>query len=456
MVRKYFGTDGIRARANVFPMTADFALRCGRAIGIYLKKHDSTSTVIIGRDTRLSGIMLENAIVAGLTSVGISVLKAGIIPTPAISILVREMQCGLGLMISASHNPYYDNGIKLFDKYGRKFPNEIEEQLEGLIDSDLSDQLVLNDQIGTVYTMDEIDYASKYFQYIKEHVKNITNLTGLKVVLDCANGAASKIAPLILRDCGVEVIEMCCSPNGKNINDNCGATHTDFLQEAVIKNKSDLGLALDGDADRIILVDEKGDIVDGDKIIGLIATQLWQENKLNKQSVVVTQMSNLGLEIYLKNLGINLIRTQVGDKYVAEEMWNNDYSLGGEQSGHIILRECSSTGDGICCALHILSMFFKQKSSIPFSEFSNLYTAFPQGIKNIAYNPILRNKIDIQLLDEQLDLFRKQLGSNGRILLRISGTEPVIRVMVEAHDADLMQDIMTKASTKVNNLIKQL
>lgn len=448
MTRKYFGTDGVRARAGIFPMTVDFALKLGMAIGITIKKENENCNVVIGKDTRLSCYMLESALTAGLNSVGVNVFLIGIIPTPGIAMLVRSMRCELGIMISASHNPYYDNGIKLFDSFGRKFPDEVEEKIENIIDDvELLNKYKNNDLIGKVWGFDNYIYQQRYIEYIKQTFPKNLNLNGLKIVVDCANGASYKVAPTVFWELGAEVIKIGCDPNGININDNCGSTKPQLLQEKILEEKADIGIALDGDADRVIIVDEKGKIVDGDKIIALVSKKMIEEGGLNKNTVVVTQMSNLGLEKYLNSLGIDVIRTKVGDRYVAEEMRNNDYNLGGEQSGHVILGDYSTTGDGICCALQILSIIKRENKKL--SELINLYKTVPQILENIKYNKNQQNPLEIKDVMEFIDLYKDKLQNCGRILVRKSGTEPLIRVMIECTDEVLLKESINAICNKI-------
>lgn len=448
MTRKYFGTDGVRARAGIFPMTVDFALKLGIAIGITIKKENENCNVVIGKDTRLSCYMLESALTAGLNSVGVNVFLIGIIPTPGIAMLVRSMRCELGIMISASHNPYYDNGIKLFDSFGRKFPDEVEEKIENIIDDvELLNKYKNNDLIGKAWGFDNYIYQQRYIEYIKQTFPKNLNLNGLKIVVDCANGASYKVAPTVFWEFGAEVIKIGCDPNGININDNCGSTKPQLLQEKILEEKADIGIALDGDADRVIIVDERGKIVDGDKIIALVSKKMIEEGGLNKNTVVVTQMSNLGLEKYLNSLGIDVIRTKVGDRYVAEEMRNNDYNLGGEQSGHVILGDYSTTGDGICCALQILSIIKRENKKL--SELVNLYKTVPQILENIKYNKNQQNPLEIKDVMEFIDLYKDKLQNCGRILVRKSGTEPLIRVMIECTDEVLLKESINAICNKI-------
>ncbi|MDR2077988.1 MAG: phosphoglucosamine mutase [Rickettsiales bacterium] len=449
MPRKYFGTDGIRARANIFPMTANFALKLGLAIARTLRKNTQRKvSVVIGKDTRLSCYMLESALTAGLTSGGVNeVFLVGPIPTPGIAMLTRSMRCSLGIMISASHNPYYDNGIKLFDSNGIKFPDQLEEEIESAIDSDtLEENLPKENKIGRAWRSDNYIYQQRYIEYVKSSFPRNMSLQGIRMVLDCANGASYRVAPTVFWELGAEIVKIGCQPDGTNINDGCGSTRPELLQKMVTVEHADLGMAFDGDADRIIIVDEKGNIIDGDKIIALIAQKMVNEQKLRNNTVVITQMSNLGLELYLKSLGIEVIRTKVGDRYVAEEMRKNNLNLGGEQSGHIILGDYSTTGDGICCGLQVLSILQSAKqlnSRIKIGELVNIYDSIPQKLENIKFNEKQQNPLELDTIKSFIEEQGNILGNSGRILVRKSGTEPLLRVMVECIDSATL-DIVLK------------
>lgn len=458
MTKRYFGTDGIRAKANTFPMTAEFALKLGLAIAKIIKKDDSKkSSVVIGKDTRLSCYMLESALTAGLTAGGINeVFLIGPIPTPGIAMLVRSMRCDLGIMISASHNPYYDNGIKLFDSNGIKFPDHIEEEIENVIDNDLDKNLPTDNKIGRAWRSDNYIYQQRYIEYVKSSFPKNLDLQGLKIVVDCANGASYKVAPTVFWELGANVVRIGCQPNGLNINENYGSTKPQNLQKVVLDERANMGIALDGDADRVIIVDEKGEIVDGDKIIALIAKKMLVNGTLKKNTVVVTQMSNLGLELYLSELGINVIRTNVGDRYVAEEMRKGGYNLGGEQSGHIILGDYCTTGDGICCALQIMSMLqlVKQKNKkTTLSEISNIYKTVPQRLENIKFDKSQKNPLELKEVNDFLKKCSEELVGIGRMLVRKSGTEPLIRVMVECKDEEKLDTIVINICKKIKEYI---
>ncbi len=458
MTKRYFGTDGIRAKANTFPMTAEFALKLGLAIAKIIKKDDGKkNSVVIGKDTRLSCYMLESALTAGLTAGGINeVFLIGPIPTPGIAMLVRSMRCNLGIMISASHNPYYDNGIKLFDSNGIKFPDHIEEEIENVIDNDLDKNLPTDSKIGRAWRSDNYIYQQRYIEYVKSSFPKNLDLQGLKIVVDCANGASYKVAPTVFWELGANVVRIGCQPNGLNINENYGSTKPQNLQKMVLDERANLGIALDGDADRVIIVDEKGEIVDGDKIIALIAKKMLANGTLKKNTVVVTQMSNLGLELYLKELGINVIRVNVGDRYVAEEMRRGGYNLGGEQSGHIILGDYCTTGDGICCALQVMSMLqlARQKNKkTTLSEISNIYKTVPQRLENIKFDKNQKNPLELEEVDDFLKKCSEELVGIGRILVRKSGTEPLIRVMVECKDEKKLDAMVVDICEKIGEYI---
>lgn len=453
MVRKYFGTDGVRAKANVFPMTSDFALKLGLAISKIIKNNSKTKTaVVIGKDTRLSCYMLESALTAGLTAGGIDeVFLIGPIPTPGIAMLTRSMRCDLGIMISASHNPYYDNGIKLFDSNGVKFPDHIEEEIESIIDGDLFSNLPIENKIGRAWRSDNYIYQQRYIEYVKATFPKKMDLKGFKIVVDCANGASYKVAPTVFWELGANVVRIGCEPNGLNINDNCGSTKPQNLQKKVVEVGADIGIALDGDADRIIIVDENGEIVDGDKIIALIARKMLNNNALKNNTVVVTQMSNLGLELYLKNLGVNLIRTKVGDRYVSEEMRNGDFNLGGEQSGHIILGDYSTTGDGIACALQVLSIMKHTGKKI--SELAHIYESIPQKLENIKFDASKTNPLELNEVQYFIKEEEKKLENIGRVLIRKSGTEPLLRVMVECKNESILEEVINNICNKIKEYL---
>ena len=453
MNKKLFGTDGIRGRANVFPLTVDMISRIGMAIGAILRREGHRNNIVIGKDTRLSGYMIEDALAAGLNAVGIDVLLLGPIPTPGVAMLTRSMKCDIGIMISASHNPYYDNGIKLFDSNGTKFPDNIEKQIEDCIEvSCFQGFLAEDDKLGRRTVSEHGLYQQRYIQFLKNTFPRSLSLGGIKIALDCANGASYKIAPTVFSELGAELFVIGNQPNGININKECGSTDIKELQKLVVEKGADIGIALDGDADRIIIVDEEGREIDGDKIIALIATKMLATKELMGNSVVVTQMSNLGLENYLKSLGLDVIRTQVGDRYVAEEMRKNGYNLGGEQSGHIILGDYSTTGDGVLVALQALSILAKEKGK-KISEITNLYDSVPQMLKNVEYDKTKPNPLDNEKVKATISQAEKKLEGNGRLLIRKSGTQPLIRVMAESTDSKLMENVIDDIVNEIETSI---
>lgn len=439
MSKKLFGTDGIRGRANRYPLTVDMISRIGMAIGATLRKDGHRNNIVIGKDTRLSGYMIEDALAAGLNAVGIDVLLLGPIPTPGVAMLTKSMNCDLGVVISASHNPYYDNGIKLFNSNGVKFPDNIERKIEECIESGSFEKYLADDDgLGRRTVSEHSLYQQRYIQFLKNTFPRSLNLEGIRIALDCANGASYKIAPTVFSEFGAELFVIGNQPNGININEECGSTDIRALQKLVVENKCDIGIALDGDADRIIIVDENGNEIDGDKIIAAIAYKMNATKELMGNTVVLTQMSNLGLEKYLNSLGLEVVRTQVGDRYVAEEMRNHGYNLGGEQSGHIILGDYSTTGDGVLVALQVLTLLAAQRNK-KISEITNLYESVPQLMKNVEYDKDKANPLEAKNVVDVIAGAEEKLKGNGRLLIRKSGTQPLIRVMVESTDAKLME-----------------
>lgn len=433
--RKYFGTDGVRGPANQFPMTADFALKLGIAAGHYFGANNPKFRVVIGKDTRRSCYMFEAALMAGLISVGADVMLLGPIPTPGIGILTKSMRADFGIMISASHNPHSDNGIKLFDANGYKLPDTVEHEIESLIDGNVNDYLADSDKMGRTRRYE--DAQARYIEIVKSSFPKDLTLQGLRIVVDCANGAAYRVAPQILFELGAEVIAINVNPDGFNINENCGATHTATLAKAVNEYRADVGIALDGDADRLMLSDETGKILDGDVIIGIIAKQMHHDNLLPNKKVAVTVMSNMALENYLLSIGLNVIRTKVGDRYVVESMKQEGIKLGGEQSGHIILSDYATTGDGLVAALQVLANMCRTKEKL--SVLGNLFKPFPQLLTNIRYTNI--PPLDDDTVKTEIEKAEKKLGKKGRLLIRKSGTEPLVRIMVEAEDKQQMQSV---------------
>lgn len=439
MTKHYFGTDGIRGRANQHPMTADIALKVAMATARVLGKNNPHSRVVIGKDTRLSCYMLEQSLTAGFLAMGMDVVLTGPIPTPAIAVLTRSMRADVGVMISASHNPFEDNGIKLFGSDGYKLPDKIEMEIESWIDNPalITEGLSSPEKIGRASRMD--DAVGRMVEYVKSSFPRKQNLEGIKIVIDCANGAAYKVAPQALWELEATVIPMGVSPNGKNINLECGATHTDALQARVIEEGADIGIALDGDADRLILVDERGQRIDGDQILALLATHMNTQGKLNHSTVVTTVMSNLGFERYLQANHITLVRTAVGDRYVVEKMRAGQFNLGGEQSGHIVMSDFGTTGDGLLAALKVLSIL--KDSGRRASELLNVFTPVPQLLKNVRFTKGAK-PLDTSEVQDAIKQAEKTLANSGRLLVRSSGTEPLIRVMAEGDDVVMVEKIV--------------
>ena len=428
MARKYFGTDGIRGPANR-AITPDLSLRVGQAAGVIFRRGDHRHRVVIGKDTRLSGYMIETALCAGFTSMGMDVMMLGPVPTPAVAMLTRSMRADLGVMISASHNAYEDNGIKLFGPDGYKLSDDVEEEIEALIESDMSAKLSKPGAIGRAWRVDDV--RARYIEAAKRTLPRHISFEGMRIVIDCANGAAYKTAPQALWELGADVVELGVAPDGFNINRDVGSTAPQALIDKVRETRADIGIALDGDADRVLIVDEKGHKVDGDQLMAVIAESWRRAGRLSKPGVVATVMSNLGLERYLGGLGLELVRTAVGDRYVLEHMREHGYNLGGEQSGHMILSDFSTTGDGLVAALQVLAVVHEQGR--PVSEVCQRFEPAPQILKNVRYDP--GHPITPSRISAVVDEARASLGSTGRLLVRPSGTEPVIRVMGEGEDA---------------------
>lgn len=436
MTRKYFGTDGIRGRANRFPITPDLAMKVGMAAGLAFRRGDHRHRVVIGKDTRLSGYMIESALQAGFTSVGVDVLLVGPMPTPAVAHITRSMRADLGVMISASHNPYDDNGIKLFAPDGYKLSDEVELEIEALIDADLAPRFALSDEIGRARRID--DAQARYIEFAKRTVARNLSLEGMRVVIDCANGAGYKVAPEALWELGAEVVKIGVDPNGLNINKDVGSTAPNALIAKVRETRADIGVALDGDADRVIIVDEKGQVVDGDQLMAVVAASWAEDGRLSAPGLVSTVMSNLGLERYLATLGLTLERTPVGDRYVVERMRAQGYNLGGEPSGHIVLSDFATTGDGLVAALQLLAVV--QKADRPVSEICHRFEPLPQVLKNVRYKA--GRPLDDEAVRAAIADATKRLGAAGRLVIRPSGTEPVIRVMAEGDDRDLVTNVV--------------
>jgi len=435
MARHYFGTDGIRGRANGV-ITPELALRVGQAAGIIFTRGEHRHRVLIGKDTRLSGYMIEFALVAGFTSVGMDVLLTGPMPTPAVGMLTRSMRADIGVMISASHNPYDDNGIKLFGPDGFKLSDEVEHQIEALIDSDLLKKLAKSADLGRAKRIDGVQ--DRYIEFAKRTLPKNLSLEGMRIVVDCANGAGYRVAPEALRELDAEVIAIGVEPDGFNINRECGSTEPAALCQKVKEMRADIGIALDGDADRVLIADERGRIVDGDQLLAVIAESWQADGLLAKPGIVATVMSNLGLERYLDKLGIALARTPVGDRYVLEHMRANGFNVGGEPSGHIILTDHTTTGDGLLAALQVLAV--KQKHKEPVSQVCHRFDPLPQVLRNVRYKsgkPLENANVCSAIKDAE-----QRLNGQGRLVVRPSGTEPVIRVMGEGDDKGLIEEVV--------------
>jgi len=435
MSRKFFGTDGIRGLANTPPMDAETALKVGMAAGAHFRKNSHRHRVVIGKDTRLSGYLIEPALTSGFISMGMDVILVGPMPTPAVSMLAKSLRADIGVMISASHNPYYDNGIKFFNGNGDKLSDKVEQKIEKLMESDLSTKLTSPETLGRAKRLD--DAQGRYIEHIKNTFPRKLRLDGMKIVIDSANGAAYHLAPKILWELGAEVISMGDEPNGFNINENCGSTHPNALRSRVIEEEADIGIALDGDADRVIICDEKGMLVDGDQLMASLAVSLKEKGELKNNGIVATVMSNLGLEKYLAENDIKLVRANVGDRYVIEQMKKHDYNFGGEQSGHIIFSKHSTTGDGTLAALQALAILAEKQ--ILASEALNLFTPLPQILNNVRYQKTNFDILEQNNVKNAIKLAEDSLGNSGRILIRKSGTEPLIRVMAEGEDRKLIE-----------------
>jgi phosphoglucosamine mutase len=442
--RAYFGTDGIRGQANVHPMTAEVALRVGLAAGkLFTSSHDRRHLVVIGKDTRLSGYMIEPALVAGFTSVGMDVRTFGPLPTPAVAMMTRSMRADLGVMISASHNNFADNGIKLFGPDGYKLSDATEAEIEALMDEGLQEGLAGPKALGRVVRMDEAQ--ARYVEIVKATLPKALSLNGLRVAIDCANGAAYRVAPTALYELGAEVVSVGVAPDGFNINEECGSTHPAAIQAAVRQYRADIGVSVDGDADRLVICDEKGQIVDGDQIMAIIAGAWAAKGALTGGGVVATVMSNLGLERFLGERGLALHRTQVGDRYVMAKMREGGFNLGGEQSGHIILSDFSTTGDGLIAALQVLAELVR--SGRRMSELARQFTPAPQKLENVRVvhgKPLEQAKVKAAIADAE-----QRLNGCGRVLVRASGTEPIIRIMAEGDDEKLVAQLVRQIAGAV-------
>jgi len=442
-VRKYFGTDGIRGRANGL-ITPELALKVGQAAGVVFQRGDHRHRVVIGKDTRLSGYMIETALVAGFTAMGMDVLLLGPMPTPAVAMLTRSMRADLGVMISASHNLYEDNGIKLFGPDGFKLNDEVERSIEALIDSELTPRLASASDLGRAKRIESVH--ARYIEFAKRTLPRQVTLDGLRVVVDCANGAAYRVAPETLWELGAEVIAIGTEPDGFNINRDVGSTAPGALVSKVRELRADIGIALDGDADRVLIVDEKGQMVDGDQLMAVVARSWQEDERLTRPGLVATVMSNLGLERYLGGIGLSLARTAVGDRYVLEHMRQNGYNLGGEQSGHIIMSDYVTTGDGLVAALQLLAVV--QRLDKPVSEVCHCFDPLPQILKNVRYRS--GDPLRQQTVVTAIEQARERLGEGGRLVIRPSGTEPVIRVMAEGDDRSLVVEVVDEVVDAVS------
>lgn len=444
-MRKLFGTDGVRGTANVHPMTTEMAMKIGRAAAHVFKNGGARHRIVIGKDTRVSGYMLESALTSGICSMGVDVLLVGPLPTPGIAFITRSLRADAGVVISASHNPFEDNGIKFFSRDGLKLPDEQELRIEGLISSGEIDHIrPTKDEVGKAFRID--DAVGRYIESVKSTFPKGMTLEGMKVVMDCANGAAYKVTPLVLRELGADVFVLNDKPNGTNINAGCGSLHPEVIQHAVIEQGADIGVAHDGDADRVIFCDEKGREFDGDKVMALCALDMKKRKALARNTVVATVMSNLGLELALKKAGINLVRTAVGDRYVVEEMLREGYNLGGEQSGHIVFMDYNTTGDGVITALQVLSIMKRSRKKL--SELAKVMTTYPQVLVNVKVRE-KRDIMEVPLLAKKIMEAQTSLDGTGRLLIRYSGTEPKLRIMAEGKDRVLIEAMVNNIAEAV-------
>lgn len=434
---RLFGTDGIRGKANIYPLHPEMIVKIGMAIARVLRKPSGRNMILIGKDTRLSGYMVESALTSGICSMGMNVILIGPLPTPGIAFLTRALRVDAGIAISASHNPFEDNGIKCFSAEGFKLPDEIEERIEELVEEGrMPGDRPSADGIGKAFRLE--DATGRYIEYIKSTVPRGFNLEGLKIVVDSANGAAYKVTPWVLRELGADVISINDRPDGRNINKDCGSLFVENLKKTVIESSAHLGIAHDGDADRTIFIDEKGNVINGDHVLAICAINMKKEGKLKKNKVVATVMSNLGVENYLRSYGIEMLRTKVGDRYVVERMLQDECNLGGEQSGHIVFLDYNTTGDGPITALQVL--YLMQKAGRTLSELAGDIVFYPQVMINVPVKDNIKLE-DIPGLKKEIQLSEEKLGKRGRILVRRSGTEPKIRIMVEGEDEAVIKDI---------------
>jgi phosphoglucosamine mutase len=446
MTRKYFGTDGIRGRVNTAKLTPELAMKAGMAAGRIFTRGEHRHRVVIGKDTRLSGYMIESALVSGFTAVGMDVFQFGPLPTPAVAMLTRSLRADLGVMITASHNPFEDNGIKFFGPDGQKLSDEVELEIESLMDAGLTQGLAPSARIGRAKRVD--DSQARYIEFAKRTFPRNLRLEGLRIVIDCANGAAYKVAPEVLWELGADIVPLGVSPDGTNINLDCGSTAPQAMCNKVREMRADFGIALDGDADRVVMADEKGNIIDGDQILALIARSWSKNGRLKGGGVVGTVMSNAGLDRYLKTLDLSLARSAVGDRYVLEEMARGGFNVGGEQSGHIILSDFSTTGDGLVAALQVLAVLAQEGQTA--SQAAHLFHPLPQVLENVRYKK--GSPLDDARVKSSIDDANARLGASGRILVRKSGTEPLIRVMAEGDDEKLVRAVVRQIASAIEEV----
>jgi len=449
MERNLFGTDGVRGVANVYPMTAEVALQMGRALAYVIKYGPGRHRIVVGKDTRLSGYLLEYAIVAGICSMGVDALLTGPLPTPGIAFITTSMRADAGVVISASHNPYQDNGIKFFSGDGFKLPDDLEAKIEELMTHPgVAEARPTATEVGQAFRID--DAQGRYISFLKSTFPKELELDGLKIVLDCAHGATYKVAPAVFGELGAELIPIGVRPNGRNINRQCGTTHPEGMATLVTRQKADLGIAFDGDGDRVIMVDHTGKVVDGDHILGICARDLNRRERLRRKTVVGTVMTNLGLELALKEMGLKLLRAPVGDRYVVEAMLKGGYNLGGEQSGHLVFLDYTTTGDGILTALRLLAVMLREEKTL--AELASFMETYPQTLINVK----VRERKELGRLPQArqaLAAAEKRLGARGRLLVRYSGTEPVLRVMTEGEDPHLIQAVAEELAHRLENLL---
>ena len=449
-MRKLFGTDGVRGVANIYPMTTEIAMQLGRGVAYVFKDKNRRHRIVIGNDTRLSGYMIENAIASGICSMGVDVLLVGPLPTPGIAFFTKNMRADAGVVISASHNPFQDNGIKFFAGSGFKLPDATEQKIEDLIFSKEIDSLrPTADEVGKAFRID--DATGRYIVFLKNTFPSAYSLDGLRIVLDCAHGAAYKVAPIVFGELGADLTLVGVNPDGTNINRGCGALDTKLLQNSVREQGAHLGIALDGDADRVIFVDEKGNKVDGDHIMAICASMMAGEKKLRKKTLVTTVMSNMGLEVCMRNMGVNLVRTQVGDRYVVEEMVRGGYNFGGEQSGHLVFLDHITTGDGILAALQLLAIICK--TGRPLSDLAKIMESYPQKLINMRVS-VKKDLDEINGFKKKLAAAERELGGRGRVLVRFSGTEPLVRVMVEGEREDQIEALAQDLALFLEKVLK--